>query len=249
MNFLIASYVFILGLIFGSFFNVVILRLPKGESLSKENSHCPKCGHRIKAYDLIPVLSYLFLGGRCRHCHTPISMRYPLVELITALLFTLVYLTYGFSYQTLIGLFFMSILVIIAVMDIDTMEIMDRFQVLILILALINLFLTNENLINHVIAFFIISVPFFIIAHFFGAMGGGDVKLVAVSGLLLGLKSTLVGFFIASLTGGIVAMFLLIKKQKERTSMMAFGPYLCIGFAIAYLYGDILFVWYLNLFA
>lgn len=249
MNFLLTSYVFVIGLIFGSFFNVVILRLPHHESLSKENSHCPKCHHPIKAYDLIPVISYVLLRGQCRHCHAPISMRYPLIELITAILFVLVFNRFGFSVQTLIGFVFMSTLIIIALMDIDTMEIMDRFQILILILALINLGFSPLSFYNHVAAFFIISIPFFLIAHFYGGMGGGDVKLVAVSGLLLGIKSTLVGFFISSLLGGLVAVYLLMTKQKERQSMIAFGPYLCIGFAIAYLYGELLFDWYLNLFA
>ena len=249
MNSVYTVFAILFGLVFGSFFNVVILRLPKGESLSTESSHCVHCGHPLSPFDLVPVFSYLFLRGKCRYCHKPISMRYPLVELTTAILFGLVVYQYGYSIKSLIGLIFMSILVIVAVMDIDTMEILDRFQILILILALINFFITELSFYNHVIAFFMISVPFFIIAHFFGGMGGGDVKLVAVSGLLLGIQSTLIGFFIASITGGLVGVYLLGTKQKERSSAIAFGPYLCLGFAIAFLYGPSLFEAYINLFA
>ncbi len=249
MNSLYALFVIPFGLVFGSFFNVVILRLPKKESLSTEGSHCVTCGHKLSPLDLVPVFSYLFLQGKCRYCKAEISPRYPLVEMITAIFYGLVVYQYGYSFQSLIGLIYVSILIIIAVMDIDTMEILDRFQLLILILALSNLFITNLSLYNHVIAFFMISVPFFLIAHFYGGMGGGDVKLVAVNGLLIGIQSTLVAFFIASITGGIVAIYLLSTKQKEKSSAIAFGPYLCLGFAIAYIWGEGLFTVYLSLFS
>lgn len=249
MNSLYALFAIPFGLVFGSFFNVVILRLPKGESLSTEGSHCVHCGHPLSPLDLIPVFSYVFLLGKCRYCKAEISPRYPLVEMITALFFGFVVYQYGYSLESLIGLIFVSILVIVAVMDIDTMEILDRFQVLIFILALFNLFMTDLSVYNHVIAFFIISVPFFLIAHFYGGMGGGDVKLMAVSGLLLGIQSTLIAFFIASISGGIVAIYLLVTKQKEKSSAIAFGPYLCLGLAIAYIWGESLFSAYLSLFA
>lgn len=240
---------FIFGAIFGSFFNVVIYRLPKKESIVHGSSHCPKCMVSITPYDLIPILSYLFLNGKCRQCKEPISWRYPLIEFITALSFVLVYLQYGYSYFTIIGILLASILIIVTMIDIDTMEIYDRFQIMILTLAFGMLLISPLPLLDHLIGFFVISVPFYLIAYLTGGIGGGDIKLIAVAGLLLGYKATLIAFFIASILGGSVAVYLLLTKQKERKSLIAFGPYLCVGIYLTYLYGTDLWNWYLNLFA
>jgi len=202
----------------------------------------------IKPYDLIPILSYVFLGGKCRHCHNPISWRYPFIETITAISYVIIYFSYGISYSTLIGIVLTSLLIIIAAIDIDTMEILDRFQIMILFIAILNLFISPLPLIEHLFGFFIVSIPFYIIAYLTGGIGGGDIKLIAVSGLLLGYKATIIAFFFASILGGLVAIYLLITKQKERKSLIAFGPYLCIGIYLAYLYGNQLFSWYLNFF-
>jgi len=248
MQYLIPIIIFIYGAIFGSFFNVVILRTPKHESLITQSSHCPKCQAPIKPYDLIPILSYFILGGKCRNCKTPISWRYPLIESITGITFVWVFLVYGFTPQTIIGILLTSILIIVTVIDIDTMEILDRFQILVFLLALIYLFISPLPLLEHLIGFFIISTPFFILATITGGIGGGDIKLIAMAGLLLGYKATLVAFFIASILGGLVAIYLLATKQKERKSLIAFGPYLCIGIFLAYLYGNQIFSWYINFF-
>ena len=149
---------FIFGAIFGSFFNVVIYRLPKKESIVHGSSHCPKCMVSITPYDLIPILSYLFLKGKCRQCKEPISWRYPLIEFITALSFVLVYLQYGYSYFTIIGILLASILIIVTMTDIDTMEIYDRFQIMILTLAFGMLLISPLPLLDHLIGFFVISV-------------------------------------------------------------------------------------------
>jgi leader peptidase (prepilin peptidase)/N-methyltransferase len=133
--------------------------------------------------------------------------------------------------------------------DIDTMEIYDTFQVILLILAIANIPLSGLSIGDHLIGFFIISVPFFIIALITGGMGGGDIKLIAMGGLLLGWKATLVAFFIASIIGGIVAILLVLLKQQGRKSLIAFGPYLCLGIYIAFLYGNQIFDWYINYFS
>lgn len=248
MQYLIPIIIFIYGAIFGSFFNVVILRTPKHESLVTQSSHCPKCQAPIKPYDLIPILSFFILGGKCRNCKNPISWRYPLIESITGITFVWVYLVFGFTYQTIIGILLTSILIIVTVIDFDTMEILDRFQILLFLLALINLFISPLPLLEHLIGFFIISIPFFILAYITGGIGGGDIKLIAMAGLLLGYKATLVAFFIASILGGFVAIYLLATKQKERKSLIAFGPYLCLGVFLAYMYGNQIFSWYINFF-
>lgn len=241
--------IFTLGAIFGSFLNVVIYRLPRHESIVHGSSHCTNCQTPIKAYDLIPIISYLILGGKCRKCHHPISLRYPLIELLTAVCFYLMYQTFGLNFNLAIGLILTTILIIITMIDIDTMDIYDRFHIMILVLAITYLFITPVPMIEHVIGFFIISIPLYVIAYLTGGIGGGDIKLMAVSGLLLGYKATLVAFFIAVVLGGIVAMGLLVTKQKERGSQMAFGPFLCLGIYFAYLYGNQVFNWYLTLFS
>lgn len=249
MDILLSIFVFILGTIFGSFYNVIIYRLPKKISFVSGTSFCPSCNTRIMPIDLIPVVSYLFLGGKCRHCKASISMRYPLIEVLTGIIFTLSYLRFDFSFQTLLAMILGSLCIIIAMIDIDTMEILDRFHVFIFALAIIHIIFFSElPLLDHIIGFFIISVFFYIIAIITNGMGGGDIKLVAVSGLLLGYQSMLVGFFIAAITGGLIAIALLLLKAQDRKSLIAFGPFLCIGIFIAYLYGQQLFSWYINLF-
>jgi leader peptidase (prepilin peptidase) / N-methyltransferase len=241
--------IFIFGSILGSFYNVVIYRLPRKESIVVGSSHCPSCNTPIKPYDLIPVLSYFILGGKCRNCKKPYSFRYPLVEFITGLLFVLTYFVYGYTWSTLIGIILASVLLIITLIDIDTMEIYDTFQVILFILALAFITQSELPLGDHLIGFFIISVPFYIIAIITNGMGGGDIKLIAMGGLLLGWKATLVAFFIASITGGIVAILLVLLKQQGRKSLIAFGPYLCLGIYIAFLYGNTIFDWYLKFYS
>jgi leader peptidase (prepilin peptidase) / N-methyltransferase len=241
--------IFIFGSILGSFYNVVIYRLPRKESIVVGSSHCPNCNNLIKPYDLIPVLSYLFLGGKCRNCKKPYSFRYPLIEFITGLLFVLTYFVYGYTWSTLIGIILASVLLIITLIDIDTMEIYDTFQVILFILALAFIAQSELPLGDHLIGFFIISVPFYLIAIITNGMGGGDIKLIAMGGLLLGWKATLVAFFIASITGGIVAILLVLLKQQGRKSLIAFGPYLCLGIYIAFLYGNTIFDWYLKFYS
>jgi leader peptidase (prepilin peptidase)/N-methyltransferase len=239
---------FVFGTILGSFYNVVIYRLPKKISFVSGTSFCPNCNHRIMPIDLIPVVSYIFLGGKCRHCKSPISIRYPMIEALTGFIFVMAYIQYGFTLATLVAITLGSLCIIIAMIDIDTMEILDRFHFFILILAIFQIFLISDlSVIDHIVGFFIISIPFYIIAVLTNGLGGGDIKLIAVSGLLLGYQATLVAFFIAAVLGGLIAVLLLITKQQERKSLIAFGPYLCIGIYIAYLYGQTIFTWYISL--
>jgi leader peptidase (prepilin peptidase) / N-methyltransferase len=249
MEIVLNVYVFALGAILGSFYNVVIYRLPRKLSISHGTSFCPQCKHRIMPLELIPIVSFLFLKGKCAHCHTPISIRYPLIEFITGVAFLLSYLRFGLSYSTLIAMALASICIIVTMIDIDTMEIYDRFNIMILVLALITiLWLSPLGLIDHFFGFFIISVPLYIIAIITNGIGGGDIKLIAVAGLLLGYQATLVAFFIGVILGGMVAVYLLVTKQTQMKSLIAFGPYLCIGIFIAFLYGLEIINWYLFLF-
>ncbi|MBV1708374.1 MAG: prepilin peptidase [Erysipelothrix sp.] len=246
MELYISTVIFILGTIFGSFLNVVIYRLPQKESIIVGRSHCPKCQQMIPPSGLIPIVSYVFLSGKCKDCKASISIRYPLIEGLTGILFLISYLTFGISVQLLIALPLAMILIVIAMIDIDTLEIYDRFQVMLFILALINLIISPLPWIDHVIGFFIISTPFYIIALVTNGMGGGDIKLIAIAGFLLGYQATLVTFFISTLTGSLWAFYLLIIKKSGRKTQLPFGPFLCIGIYIAYHYSDVITQTYLN---
>lgn len=242
------SIVFLsLGTIFGSFLNVVIYRVPKGESIVHGRSHCPKCNHVLSPLELIPVLSFIFLRAKCKECKSPISFRYPLIELLTGILFFVSYKTFGLTIQLPISFILSLILISIAMIDIDTMEIKDRFQILLLVLAIINLLFTSLPLLDHLIGFFIISIPFYIIAILTDGIGGGDIKLIAIGGLLLGYKATLVAFLIAAVSGSILALYLLIFKKSDRKAQLAFGPFLCVGIYIAYHFAEPLIQTYINL--
>lgn len=238
---------FILGTILGSFLNVVIYRTPRNESIVHGRSHCPKCNHVLSPLELIPVISFVFLKGRCKECKSPISVRYPIIEILTGILFLISYKTFGMTIQLPISFFLSLILISITMIDIDTMEINDRFQILLLILAILNIFISPNSIIEHFIGFFIISIPFYIIAILTDGIGGGDIKLIAIGGLLLGYKATLVAFFIAAVSGSILAIYLLILKKSNRKAQIAFGPFLCIGIYIAYHFAEPILQAYLSL--
>ena len=237
MQTLLTSMFFVLGSIFGSFLNVVIIRLPKNETIVHGRSHCIHCEHELGALELIPILSYIGLNGKCRVCKSPISMRYPLIETLTAILFALSYLRFGFTVELIIALLLNMLLVTISIIDFDTYEIYDRFQIMLLILSLSTLFISKLSYWEHFIGFFIISVPLYLIAVLTDGIGGGDIKLMAIAGLMLGYQSTLVAFFVGTLIGSIYAIYLLRFKSASRKSQLAFGPFLCLGIFIAFHYG------------
>lgn len=252
------TIIFIFGICIGSFLNVVICRLPNGESLIKNSSHCVKCGEKINIYDLIPLFSWIFLRGKCRNCKEKISPRYPVVELLNALLYILTFIVMDFTISSVIICIFFSLLIVIGFIDFDTLEIDIRFLVGILILAVLSaVFSDNLTLLQRLTGGLFISVPFFIIgevsAEIIKRSTGerirgielGDTFLMAVSGLLIGNKSIVVSAFlgiVAAAIGGI------IQKRISGESKFAFGPYLAIGLVIGTLWGNKLVDIWLNSF-
>lgn len=242
--------VFVYGLVLGSFFNVVGLRIPKGESIVKPPSHCTVCNRNLTARDLIPVFSYMFLKGKCRGCGTKIHWIYPAVELVTGLLFAFAFIQLGFSKELIAAILFISLLVIITVSDIAYMLIPNKilfFFFIPLIAARILSPLTFwwDSILGAVIGF---SVLFLIAILSKGGMGGGDVKLFFVIGIVLGTTQTLLTLFLASLIGAIVGIIALRKAKKGRKTPIPFGPSIAAAAIITYFYGDALVDWYVNLF-
>lgn len=234
---------FIFGLVFGSFFNVVGYRLPKNMSLIKPASHCTNCNHKLKPLELIPVFSYIFQGGKCKKCKQKISIFYPIFELLTASLFVLTYLVFGISIETFIALIFVSMILIITLSDILYMIIPD--SLLIISGMLIFILKLYENGINNIFEIIIgIIVPFVImyLLKLLGdyifkkeSLGGGDIKLMLIFGLVLGWEISLCTIVIASFIALPLSIInLLMKKNHE----LPFGPYLGVA-ALICLYTQI----------
>lgn len=236
-------FVFIFGTVIGSFLNVVIYRTPRHESLIKGRSHCTSCGAQIKNRDLIPVISWLCLGGKCRSCKSPISPRYTVVELLSGALYLLAFLRFRFSLELVYCFILFPILICLSFIDIDRMEIPYWCSISIAVLGLLSIFTVNNMpWYEHLIGAVIIAVPFAVLA-FLGAMGGGDVQLMAGAGLLLGwaiVPAALVGI----LTGAIYGV---IHKAVTKNSEMCFGPFLSIGIAAGMLWGQEIIQWYIGL--
>lgn len=238
-------YSFILGTVIGSFLNVVIYRLPRGQNLSYPGSACPICNEKIKWYDNVPVLSYLALGGKCRVCKTKISIQYPLIELLTGFLFLLVYLKFGYSILTIKYFVFVSLLVSASIIDIKNYFIPDSLTFSLILLGMITSFFTNVPLEKAFIgagtyAFFLIII------YGYGeyifkkeAMGFGDIKLAVGIGSFLGYSSFLNLYIFITITfllGAIISLMLLRLKIKDRTGQIAFAPYLAIsGFIMMFI--------------
>ncbi len=240
------TLVFIFGLIMGSFLGVIIDRLPRKESIATGRSRCETCNRNLSALELIPLVSYFIQGGKCKSCKTKLSLRYPLLEILTAISYLLVYTKFNLSTQTVFALIFTSILIIIAFIDIDTLMIYDRFHFLILILALIEAVIFKKNIFHLVIASLIIALPLYIVAIITGGIGGGDIKLMFASGFLLGITNILVAFVIAVVLGGSYGIVTLLNKKHNRKDAIPFGPFLCMGLYFAMLYGTQLSSWYLS---
>ena len=240
--------IFLFGTVIGSFLNVCIYRIPRKESIVTTGSHCPHCNTFIKPYDNIPILSFLILKGKCRHCHQPIKWRYPLVELLTGISFALNFMVFNLTIPFLLNSILVACLIVIAFIDIDTMIIHDRFHIIILLLGVAAIILNQQELTNSLLGLFVISIPLAIITFITSGFGGGDIKLMAAAGLYLGATSILVAFLIGLLTGGIYASYLLFVKKAKRKAEMPFGPFLCLGIYIASLYGPQIINFYFGLF-
>lgn len=243
--------VFIFGMVIGSFVNVLIYRLPQGESFIRGRSHCPACNRQLRAVDLLPVFSYIFLRGRCRYCGAKISPRYPLVELISGVAAVLSLGIYGVSWSAAAVFALIAGLIAIAFIDWDTMEIPNGLVIYLFIPAIaLCFFLPDVSWPSHLIGFFAVSLPLLLLATLIkGSFGGGDIKMMAACGLALGWQLSLVALFIALLTGGAYGIYLLRGRKSSGKAHMPFGPYLALGVAVALLWGRGIWQWYLALFA
>ena len=239
----ISIMIFIFGLVFGSFFNVVGYRIPNNMSIIFPESHCPNCNHKLKFYELIPVLSYVFLKGKCKKCKKRISIFYPFFELLTGILFLLSYLVFGFNIKFFISITFISILIIISISDIKYYIIPDEVLItgfiLLLIEFIINMLINKLGIFNGLIKPILNGLGSFAILYLFKtlgdfmfkkeSLGGGDIKLMFIIGLVLGFDMSLVTLFLSSFIALPLSVISLIKNDNN---ILPFGPYLSISAVI-----------------
>jgi leader peptidase (prepilin peptidase)/N-methyltransferase len=240
------------GLMLGSFLNVVAFRLPRGESLVRPGSHCPSCGAAVRPYDNVPVLSWLWLRGRCRGCGERISPRYPVVEAVTALLFVAVLAVKGVDADALPGLALVLVLVPTALIDLEYRVIPNPLMAVGAVAGLALVALTDPpHLADHLIAAAAAGGFFFVVVLAYPAgMGMGDVKLAAVLGLYLG-ASVLPALAVALLAGTLVGVAIIARKGAKagRKTAVPFGPFLALGGIVGLLAGPAMIDWYLTTFA
>lgn len=244
-------FAFLLGGCLGSFYNVVIHRLPHRMSLVHPRSHCPLCGKMIAAYDNIPVLSYLILGGKCRYCKAGISIRYPLVEALSGIIALLLFRRYGMHPQFAVEFIFVSILIIIAFIDLDTFLIPDVLSVPGIVLGFLFSFITPRlSWTDSLVGIFIGGGLLYMVAEIYArvrhkdGLGGGDIKLLGMIGAFLGWPGVLFTIMIASVSGMIIALPLMWRSGKGLGAAIPFGPFLSFGAVCYVFWGRLFYQWY-----
>lgn len=247
------NYVFIIifGLIIGSFLNVCIYRIPLEQSISYPPSHCCSCNHRLNPFDLIPMVSYLFLKGRCRYCEEKISIIYPLIELLNSTLYLIIFYNYGLTFEFFKYSVLSSLLIVISIIDYKTQDVYTStilFGVILSIIFMVLDLFINKNyiytyIIGGTIGFLILST----IVVTTKGMGIGDAEIILVCGLFLGIKGSIFTLFLGIIIGGIVGTTILILKLKDKKEAMAFGPCLAVASITYVLFGDYMINFYFKI--
>lgn len=234
MEYLYLTIFFIFGSILGSFYHVIATRFTKGESIVSPKSHCEKCNHQLSWYELIPIISYLLLGGKCRSCKTKLPLSYLLMELCTGILFAVCYHVFGLTLELIVALIFVSSLIIIIISDIEYMIILDEviasscIIIIILYLSLFGLEFTVNKILSAILAFITMYVIKLIGDHLFKreSMGGGDIKLMFLFGLVIGYPLSICNIFLATFIAFPIAIYLLLSRKDN---LIPFGPFLAMA--------------------
>jgi leader peptidase (prepilin peptidase)/N-methyltransferase len=242
-----------LGAVLGSFLNVCIHRLPRGISVVAPPSACPQCGTRIRPYDNVPVLGWVWLGGKCRACRNPISVRYPVVEALTAALFLLVAGQTGFTWSLLPALTFVSAMIVVTLVDYDARIVPDVITLPGIVLGVLFSLLTPltvvESVAGAVLGFLLFLGIAWVYRRLTGieGLGGGDIKLAAMLGAFLGYQGLFLTIFAASLMGTVVGVSLMLRGRGGRKTALPFGTFLAPAAAAAYFWADDVISWYVGL--
>ncbi|SHE65879.1 leader peptidase (prepilin peptidase) / N-methyltransferase [Thermoanaerobacter uzonensis DSM 18761] len=239
MKILLYILIFLFGTIIGSFLNVVIHRVPRKESIVYPPSHCPKCGHELKTIDLMPILSYILLKGRCRYCGEKISIRYPVVEALTGIVFLIIYYKFGLDFKAFSYMFLASILISISFIDMEHKIVPNKIIIAGFVGAIIfRLLMYNYGFLDYVLGLVLgggILLLISLISR--GEMGGGDIKLMALIGFFIGWKLTILVLFLSVIIGALGGVILVALKIKGRKDYIPFAPYISFAWFISILYG------------
>ena len=241
------GFILIAGMVFGSFLNVCILRIPAGESIVVNSSHCMSCGKKLRWYELIPVFSWLALGGKCSGCHEKISIQYPLVEMANGVLWLLVFVRCGFTPDTILGCLLVSVLIVASMIDARTRELPLPTTLFVAGLGVVRILLDPSMLMSGLLGMAVVGGFLLLLLLLSGgaAIGGGDVKLMAGAGLFLGLSLNVFAFLAGCIIGSVIHVIRMKFFGAGRD--LAMGPYLALGIGIAFLWGEQLIHWYLHL--
>lgn len=259
MDIIAGIIVFLFGLVIGSFLNVCIIRLPEGRSVVSGRSSCPGCGAALSPADLVPLFSYLFLRWKCRRCGMRISPLYPAVESLTGILFALLFAAFGLSWRLPVYMALIAVLIAVAFIDWRTMTIPDGLIIALLVVGAVQLAVTVftgifGSWLDYAIGFFAGGLPLLLLALLIAyvfkkeAFGGGDIKLMAAAGLVVGWRLVITSYVLGIILGGIAGAVMLASGRKKRGDEMPFGPYLSVGIAASVFFGDALINWYLGMF-
>jgi leader peptidase (prepilin peptidase)/N-methyltransferase len=244
----------LLGLAVGSFLNVCIHRLPRGESLTVPPSRCPGCSYRQRPYDNIPVLSYVLLRGRCRKCRSPISIRYPLVELITMALFVIHGEVFGWSAVLVPRLLFACAMVVLFAIDLEHQLLPNVITLPGIAIGLIASAVLPPGIVDALIGVVIGGGVLWLIGEAYfrysgqEGMGGGDVKMLAMIGAFLGWKLVLVTLVLSSVAGSLIGLLVIVGKRGGMKYALPYGTFLALGALVASLAGDRIVNWYVSLY-
>lgn len=241
---------FVLGICFGSFINVLVDRIPTDKPLFLSRSECDYCKHKLNALDLIPILSFLCLKGSCRYCHKKLSLYYPLVELVTGILFVLNFLVFNNYYQLIFSLFVTSSLVTLFFVDLKFGLLPDKiiYPTTIFIILFSPLIRDQKTFLEDLLVAAILAV-FFLLTIIFTkgrGMGMGDVKFAFLIGIILGWQKAILAIFLAFIAGALVGVFLILLKKKKLNQSIPFGPFLALSTYISLIFGDNLIKFYLS---
>lgn len=243
---------FIFGAMVGSFLNVCIYRLPKEESIVHPGSHCPKCNTPIRFYENIPILSYILLRAKCRYCHAPISIQYPIVEAVTALSSFFLFMRFGASLSFIYYFLFVAALIVITVIDLHHQIIPDVISLPGIVIGVLgSLIIPQITFWASLIGMLSGGGSLFLVATVYQwlfkreGMGGGDVKLLAMIGAFLGWKAVILTILFSSLFGSIIGITVMLIKGKDFKYAIPFGPFLALGAVISLFWGEDLIRWYL----
>lgn len=251
MNYLIGVLSFIFGMCIGSFLNVCIYRLPASQSIVYPGSTCPNCNTSIAFYDNIPILSYLWLRAKCRHCKMPIPIRYLLVEIIGGFFALSVWIKFGLTFEALIYFTFITSLIVITFIDMDHRIIPDVITLPGIVIGFLVSFIiptiTYKDSILGLLAgggsLFVVASIYYLLTKKDG-MGGGDIKLLAMIGAFLGWKSVLFTLFVSSAVGALIGIIIMLGSGKNLKLAVPFGPFLSLGAIVYIFFGSDLIFWY-----